>query len=274
MESVVTGATGNQRGLSTTGLQSGRELVVADPSSNTVRNLHERLEQEKLEQERQERLEQERLELEQERLEQERLEQVRLEQVRLEQVRLEHERLEQERLELLRIEERLERDEVQERLAQALQVQGNLEQEKQNQQQREKQEQERQEEERRRQETREKGRREQEKSLKDSERTGKRHTQIDMESLVSGRATENQDGLSAASHAQGRQQTRTDGHNAGSETTDLNLQSGRELVVADPSSNTRNPQTLVNNEASGRQVCRPSTLDLSMLTSTGFDSAG
>lgn len=29
MESLVSGATGNQRGLSTAGLQSGRELVAA-----------------------------------------------------------------------------------------------------------------------------------------------------------------------------------------------------------------------------------------------------
>jgi uncharacterized protein YjbI with pentapeptide repeats len=179
----------------------------------------ERLEQERLEQERldQERLEQERLE--QERLEQERLEQERLEQERLDQERLEQERLEQERLELRRIEETLEREDLQERLAQALQTQQNLEQEKKRHQQHEKQEQERQEEERRRQETREQGRREQEalvqgRTLKDSERARKRHTQIDMESVVAG-VTGNQRGLSAAG-----------------------LQSGRELVVADPSSNT------------------------------------
>jgi hypothetical protein len=83
MESLVSGAIGNQSGLSTAGLQSGRELVVADPSSNTIRNLQERFEQKILEQERlgQERLEQERLEQERtEWLEQERLEQKRLEQ--------------------------------------------------------------------------------------------------------------------------------------------------------------------------------------------------
>lgn len=74
MESLVSGAIGNQRDLSTTGLQSGRELVVVDSSPSTARNLPERLEQERLEQERleQERLEQEKLErLEQERLERE-----------------------------------------------------------------------------------------------------------------------------------------------------------------------------------------------------------
>jgi hypothetical protein len=73
-------------------------------------------------------------------------------------------------------------------LAPALQAQQNLEQEKQRQQQYERQEQERQEEERRRQETREQGKREQEalvqgRTLNDSERARKRHTQIDPRNL-------------------------------------------------------------------------------------------
>jgi Protein of unknown function (DUF3723) len=192
------------------------------------RSRRQRLEQERLDQERleQERLDQERLEherlaherlaherLAQERLEQERVhERLELEQQRLEQERLEQERLEQQRLEqqeLRRIEETLEREDLQERLALALQAQQNLEQEKQRQQQREKQEQEKEEEERRRQETRAQGRREQEalvqgRTLNDSDRAKKRHTQIDMESLVSA----------------------------------AGLQSGGELVVADSSSNT------------------------------------
>jgi hypothetical protein len=95
---------------------------------------------------------------------------------------------------------------------------------------------------------------EQEKILKDLEQARKRHTQIDMESLVSGRATGNQDGLSPAGHAQERQQTPTGDHNTGQEMTGSNLQSGQELVVADPSSNTHNPQTPVSDETSGRQV--------------------
>ena len=36
MESLVSDASGNQTGLSAAGLQSGRELVVADSSSNSV----------------------------------------------------------------------------------------------------------------------------------------------------------------------------------------------------------------------------------------------
>jgi hypothetical protein len=71
MESLVSDASGNQRSLFAAGLQSGRELVVADSSLNTVQ---ERLEQERLERLEQERLERERLE----RLEQERLERVKL----------------------------------------------------------------------------------------------------------------------------------------------------------------------------------------------------
>ncbi|KAH8765626.1 hypothetical protein BGZ57DRAFT_533732 [Hyaloscypha finlandica] len=176
------------------------------------------------------------------------------------------ERLEQERRELRRIEETLEREDLQERLAQALQAQQNLEQEKRRQQQHEKQEQERQEEERRRQGTREQGRREQEalvqgralvqggafaqggalverralvqggafaqggalverRALNDSERTRKRHTQIDMESLD---AIGNQRGLVIVGQAQERQ------HYTGQEIPGSNLQSGRELVLADP----------------------------------------
>jgi hypothetical protein len=217
MESLVSSAVGNQTDVSAAGqaqeqepetassdIQSGRELVAADPSLNTARNLQE---------------------LERERQDQDRREEERLEQERQEQERLEQERQEQERLELRRIEERLEREDLQERLAQALEAQQNLEQEKQRQQQHERQEQEREEEERRRQETRERGRREQEalvqgRTLDDSERARKRHTQIDMESLVSD--ARNQRDLPAAG-----------------------LQTGRELVVADPSSNTvRNLQRL------------------------------
>ena len=167
------------------------------------------------------------------------------------------ERLEQERRELRRIEETLEREDLQERLAQAFQAQQNLEQEKRRQQQHEKQEQERQEEERRRQGTREQGRREQEalvqgralvqggafaqggalverRALNDSERTRKRHTQIDMESLD---AIGNQRGLVIVGQAQERQ------HYTGQEIPGSNLQSGRELVLADPS----NLQAPVNN---------------------------
>jgi hypothetical protein len=97
------------------------------------RREQERREQERREQERreQERLEQERLEQErreqerreQERLDQERRKQERLDQERLEQERRERQGLEQERLELKRIEERAEREELQERLAQALEAQ-------------------------------------------------------------------------------------------------------------------------------------------------------
>jgi hypothetical protein len=224
MESLVSGAIGNQTDVSATSqaqeqeqetagsdIQSGRELVAADPSLNTARNLQE-LERQRQDQDRREEERQE-----QERQEQERQEQERQE--RQEQERQEQERLEQERLELRRIEERLEREGLQERLAQALQAQKTLDQEKQRQQQREKQEQEKQEEERRRQETREQGRREQEallqgRTLNDLKRAKKRHTQIDMESLVSD-ASGNQRGVSAAG-----------------------LQSGRELVVANSSSNT------------------------------------
>jgi hypothetical protein len=56
------------------------------------------------------------------------------EQERREQVRREQVRVEQERLELRRIEERLEREDLPERLAEPLQAQGNLEQEKRRQQ--------------------------------------------------------------------------------------------------------------------------------------------
>jgi hypothetical protein len=166
MESLVSDAR-NQRDLPAAGLQTGRELVVADPSSNTVRNL-QRLEQERLEQERleRERLERERLErLEQERLEQERLERERLEQERLEQERLEQERLEQERLER----ERLDRKKLQESFAQKLREQEKIDQEKQEQkkreQEQEKRELDRRKGERQQRERREQGRWEQEKTV-------------------------------------------------------------------------------------------------------------
>jgi hypothetical protein len=109
----------------------------------------------------------------------------------------------------------------------------------------------------------------------EAERTRKRHTQIDMESLVSGRATRSQDDLSLAGHAQVRQQTPINDRNIGQETTGSNLQPGRELVVANPSSNIRNLQTPVNDETSGRQVIyRPPPSISALLTSTGFDSTG
>jgi hypothetical protein len=163
MESLVSGAIGDQRGLSAVGLQSGRELVVADSSSNTVRDPQERLERERLEQER---LEQERLE--QERLEQERLEQERLEQDRLEQERLEQDRLEQERLERLE-RERLERMKLQESFVQKLREQEKIDQERQEQKkqdlEQEKRELDRRKGERQRRERREQGRWEQEKTI-------------------------------------------------------------------------------------------------------------
>jgi hypothetical protein len=94
----------------------------------------------------------------------------------------------------------------------------------------------------RRQETREQGRWEQTKTIKDSERARKRHTQIDMESVVS-----------AARQAQERQQAQIDDY-TGQRTAGSSLESGRELVVVDPSSDTtRNLQTPVNNQTSGRQ---------------------
>ncbi|KAE8440544.1 hypothetical protein EG329_007250 [Mollisiaceae sp. DMI_Dod_QoI] len=132
---------------------SGRELVVADPSSNIVRNLQEGLEQERLEQER----------LEQERVENERVENERLE--RLEQERLEQERVENERLE----QERLERERLQENFVQELRKQEKIDKEQQDRKKRE-QEQERRERdkrkgERQRRERREQGRWEEEKII-------------------------------------------------------------------------------------------------------------
>jgi hypothetical protein len=63
--------------------------------------------------------------------------------------------------------------------------------------------------------------------------------------------------VSAVTRNQGQaqhQQAQTDGHHTWQETAGSNLQSGRELVVADPSSDTaRTPQTLVNDQPSGRQ---------------------
>ena len=47
MESLISGAVGNQKDLSATGPQSSQELV-ADSSSNTIRSLQERLDQEGL----------------------------------------------------------------------------------------------------------------------------------------------------------------------------------------------------------------------------------
>jgi len=193
------------------GLDSSPDLSQSPPrhAQRTRLSVSQGSEMDGIERSRRQSLEREELDrAEAERQEQERREQERLEQERVErerQERLEREmqdRLEQERLELRRLEERLEREDLQERLAEALQVEERLEQENQNQRKHEKREQERQEEERRRQETREEGRREQEKALKDLERTRKRHTQIDIESLVSSTATGNQDGLSAAGHAQ------------------------------------------------------------------------
>ena len=79
-------------------------------------------------------------------------------------------------------------------------------------------------------------------TLKDSERTRKRHTQIDIESVAS-----------AARQAQEHQQAQTDDY-TGQRAAGSNLQSGRELVVIDPSSDTtRNPQTPANDQTSGRQ---------------------
>ncbi len=98
MESLVSDA-GNQRDLPAAGLQTGRELVIADPSLTTVRNL-QRLEQERLEQER----------LEQERLDRERLEQGRLEQERLERERLERKKLQESFAQKLREQEKLDQE--------------------------------------------------------------------------------------------------------------------------------------------------------------------
>jgi hypothetical protein len=121
------------------------------------------------------------------------------EQERQEQERQEQERhrLEEERFELRRIEEELERADLQERLAQALQAKGNLEQEKRRQRELWEREKEREVEERRRQETREQERREREKSLKDSERKRKGLTQIDMESVATRNQKERQEGQGA-----------------------------------------------------------------------------
>ena len=196
----------------------------------------ERLEQERRDQDRQEQDRRNEERREEERREEERREEERREEERREEERreqLEQERLEEERQELRRIEETLEREDLQERLAQASQAQGNLEQEKQRQQEQEKREQERQEEEMRRQETREQGRREQEKTVNDSERARKRHTQIDMESVVSGGAG-NQRSLSTAGPAQELQQARTGDQHMGQETAEPNLR-------------------LENDQASGRQ---------------------
>ena len=100
----------------------------------------------------------------------------------------------------------------------------------------------------------------------------KRHTQIDIESLVSGSATGNQEDLSATGQAQEHQQVQTDDHDTGQETACSN----QELVLADSSSDTaRILQTPVNDQASRRQVMyMPFTLYFIMLTSAGFDSAG
>jgi hypothetical protein len=120
----------------------------------------ERIERERIERERikrkrieRERIEREKLEwekVEQEKLEREKLEREKLEREKLERERLEQEKLEQERLELRRLEESADREDLQERLAQALQAQEKLEQAKQHEQQHKKREQERQEEEKRR----------------------------------------------------------------------------------------------------------------------------
>jgi hypothetical protein len=148
-------------------------------------------------------------------------------QERLEQERQEQERQEQEILELRRIEETLERDELQERLAAALQAQDNMEREKQRQQEQEKQAQERDEEEARRQETRGQRRRKQEETVQGSERRRKRgNTQIDMESAIRG-VYGNQSGL-PATQAQ---------------------ESSQALVPVSPSS-TRDPQPRVNDQIS------------------------
>jgi len=240
------------------------ELVAAGSSSNIALNPQTlaKEEQDRLERERQEQLGQERLEYRQEKPEQE---------------KSEGREQEHQDKEKKRERQKLERQQLQERLAQNIREQEKLEQEKQEQEKREqekqeqeKREQERQHEERLRTEIREQDRREQEKALEYSERARKRHTQIDMESLISGGSTGNQRGLSSADQAQEHQQAQAEDHQAGQGTTGgSNLLLGWEPVAADPDI-ALNPQTPANDQASGQQVmCILFNLYFSRLTSAG-----
>ena len=189
----------------------------------------ESLEQERREQERreQERVEQEKLE--QERLEQERLEQESLEQERREQERLEQERLEQERLEQARLEQaKLEQDRLRrERLEQEKPEQERLEQERQDQ-----------------------GKTEY-RAMSAPRR--KRHTQIDMKSLLSGgaRAEEKVPPPGDASNQNRRVQVEDD--QGLQQKAELGLESAPELI--DIGSNTTKAlQTIADDHSGGQKV--------------------
>ncbi len=232
----------------------------------------ERQEQEKREQERQEQARQEQARQEQERQEQERQEQERREQERLEQERHEQERLEQERLEQERHEqerheqERLEQEKreqerlEQERLEQARQEQARLEQERLEQErlEQERLEQERLEQERLEQERLEQEKREQEMahSRREVKQHKKRHTQIDMESLISGHARDHQESISLADPARPNQQATANEHPVTQPTHGSNLELAQESEIASTAvKKAHSLQTTANDHPSRQQVC-------------------
>ncbi|KAK6592219.1 hypothetical protein H4I96_12079 [Botrytis cinerea] len=192
-----------------------------------------------------ERAEQERAE--QERAEQERAEQERAEQERAEQERAERERAEQERAEQERAEqERAERERAEQERAE----QERAEQERAE---RERAEQERAEQERAERERAERERVEQEKILEGPESVGKRHTRIDMESLITEKVSRNNN-----EHLKDDQPKRShlekDNYDTGQETPILDTQPKEEFPLESPAShNFHDSQNPVRSELSDQQ---------------------
>ncbi|TGO07234.1 hypothetical protein BTUL_0306g00130 [Botrytis tulipae] len=222
------------------------------PGSELERNQTEmqqqgRVEQERAEQERaeQERAEQERAE--QERAEQERVEQERAERERAEQERAEQERVEQERAERERVEqERAEQDRAEQERAEVERAEREkIEQER--------AEVERAERERIEQERVEQERAEQEKILEDPESIGKRHTRIDMESLITEKVSRNN-----SEHLKDDQlkcsYLEKNNHDTGQETPILDTQPREGLPLESPAShNLHTSQNPVSSEFSDQQ---------------------